>query len=221
MGVFIEPPFWAQRYWGSAASHAVSVLVTPPTLEPLTVTEAKLRAGLAWADGDPRDALMQGFIAAARSVVEQRTGLALLTQTRDLYFDRLPIDRAGTARLPAQSLPLQQVISVKSTDSSGVVQTLDPSNYVVDVATARIGLSVTGSWPSDLRPVQPWVIRIVSGWVDVAALRAAAPLLIHAVGLLVAHYATLGRDVASVDTVTEVPFGFEDAIAPYCLVTVP
>src|SRR5258705_9577128 len=82
---FIQPPFWAQGPRAYAvAPHAVSVLVTPPALEPLTLDQGKLRAGLDWVAGDPRDALMTGFIQAARSQVEQDTGLALLTQTRDV-----------------------------------------------------------------------------------------------------------------------------------------
>lgn len=213
---FIQPPFWARERnnWRQPAPHAISVLVTPPTVEPLTLDQAKLRAGLDWAGGDPRDALMLGFIQAARAKVEQDTGLALLTQTRDVYLDAVA---RRTIDLPSQCRPLQSVTSVKSTDTAGVVNTLDPANYVVDLVSARIGLSVAGVWPTDLRYFQPWVIRIVSGYVDVAALTAAAPGLVHAVGLMTAHYATVGRDVAAVERVSgiEVPYGYDDAIAPY------
>lgn len=226
MSVFMQPPFWAAGA-RPGVPHAVSVIVQPPDpdgialVEPLTLQQAKDRAGFTWADGDPREDLLLGFISAARSLVEQRTGLALPTQVRDVYFDALPIDRTGGLRLPPQSLPLQQVISVKSIDTSGVVNVLDPSNYFADLATARIGLSPSGTWPMDLRPMQPWVVRIKSGWATPAALRAVAPMLFQAVGLLTAHYATLGRDLASLDPVSDVPFGFEDLIEPYCLVTVP
>jgi len=215
MGVFIQAPFWAPSGRRQVSPHAISVLVTPPTIEPLTLTQGKLRAGLDWLVGDPRDDLMTGFIAAARSKVEQDTGLALLTQTRDVYFDRWPY---GTVplELPAQSTPLQSVTSVKSTDTAGAVNTLDPSTYLVDVASGRIGLSASGVWPTDLRPFQPIVIRIVAGWTSVALM---PPLLVHAVGLLTAHYATLGRDLASLNTISEVPQGYEDAVAPYRLVT--
>lgn len=220
MGVFVQAPFWAYERGYARFPHPVSVVVTPPATEPLTLAEGKLRAGLDWANGDPRDALMQAFIAAARSKVEQDTGLALLTQTRDVYFDTLTETSDGTILLPAQSTPLQSVTSVKSTDTLGVVNTLDPSNYIVDLS-GRIGLSVSGVWPSDVRPFQPFVVRIVSGWTSAAALLTAAPLLVHAVGLLTAHYATLGRDLASIDSTQEVPFGYEDAIGPSRRVIVP
>jgi uncharacterized phiE125 gp8 family phage protein len=211
---FIQPPFWSQPS-RSTAPHAVSVLFTAPVLEPLTLVQAKLRAGLDWTDGDPRDALMNGFIAAARSKVEQDTGLALLTQTRDIYFDALP---GSIIDLPPQSRPLQSVTSIKSTDTAGAVQTLDPTAYVVDLNTARIGLALGQAWPSDLRPFQPWAIRIVSGYTSAALI---PPLLVHAVGLLVAHYATIGRDAVQIGhIVATTPYGYDDAIAPYRLESV-
>lgn len=189
-------------------------------VEPLTLDQAKLRAGLDWVAGDPRDALMTGFIQAARSKVEQDTGLALLTQTRDVYYDAV---QYRTVALPGQSRPLQAVVSISSTDTAGVVHVLDPTNYEVDLASGRIGLAVSGVWPTDLRYFQPWVIRIVSGWPSLEQLTADAPGLVHAVGLMTAHYATVGRDVAAVERVSgiEVPYGYDDAIAPYRLVSVP
>jgi uncharacterized phiE125 gp8 family phage protein len=201
------------------APHALSVLVTPPVLEPLTVEQAWLRAGLpVWTPDTARDALMSGFIAAARSKVEQDSELALLTQTRDVSFDAIS---GRTITLPAHSKPLQSVTSLKYTDSAGVVQTLDPTTYVVDLAGGRVALSlVSGAWPTDLRPFQPYVLRIVAGWASVALLTAAEPMLVHLVGRLVAHYATLGRDLASVEASTLVPFGYDDDIAPYRPVTV-
>jgi uncharacterized phiE125 gp8 family phage protein len=210
MGVFIHG--WRSGY--ATAVHASSVVVTPPVLEPLTLTEAKLRAGQDWAAGDPRDALMQSFISAARAKVEHDTGLALLTQTRDVYMDVLPGD---VFDLPAQSFPLQSVTSVKSVDTSGVTNTLNASNYTVDVASGRISISETGYWPTDLRAFQPWVIRIVAGWTTAALV---PPLLTHAVGLLVAHYMTAGRDLVSAEGYEAVPYGYESAIAPHTLIKV-
>ena len=215
MGVFIQPPFWTVRYPQRVAPHAVSVVVTPPTLEPLTIEQGKLRAGETWPIDDPREALMKGWIAAARSKVELDTGLALLTQTRDVYYDRLP---GNVITLPAQSLPLQSVTSVKSVDTAGVTNTLAADQYHVDLGSGRIGLSDIGSWPTDTRGFQPFVIRIVAGYTTVALI---PPLLVHAVGLLVAHFATLGRDVVSIDSMEDVPYGYQDAIGGYTPVVQP
>jgi uncharacterized phiE125 gp8 family phage protein len=183
-------------------------------VEPLTVAEGKLRAGLVWEELDEREALMTGFIAAARAKVEQDTGLALLTQVRDVYLDAL----SGTIQLPMQSLPLQSVSSVTYTDTDDALQTVTSDQYVVDVGSGRIGLALAGSWPTDLRPFQPIVIRIVSGYRTIAEI---PPLLIHAVGLLTAHYATVGRDLTTLGTIiATTPQGYDDAISSYLPVTV-
>lgn len=185
--------------------------------EPLTLAEGKLRAGLDWVDGDPRDGLMRGFISAARSKVEQDTGLALLTQTRDVYFDALP-GRAWFS-LPSPSAPLQAVLRITSLDAAGVLQTLAGDQYLTDLASSRIALAPGAAWPADLRPFQPWQIRIVVGWTAPALI---PPLLVHAVGLLTAHYATTGRDLATVGTIIAPTLqGYEDAISAYLPVVVP
>jgi hypothetical protein len=176
--------------WQSPLSVS-SVLVEGPTEEPFTLDEAKLLAGLDWDAGDPRDDLMSGFIAAARSQVEQDTGLALLTQTRTVT---ITAPYGGAVPLPVQALPVQSI-----TDPTGS-----------DVIGAPPSVLTAGTW------------LIVSGWPDAATLQAEAPLLRHAVGLLIAHYATLGRDLATIDAaVVTIPYGYAEAIAPYQLVWVP
>lgn len=210
MSVFLH----GHHYGVYTPPHATSVLVTAPEFEPLTLEEAKLRAGQDWEDGDPRDALMESYIAAARAKVEQDTGLALPEQTRDIYLDRMP---GNVLELPALSRPLQSVTSIKTFDTDGNENTLDPSNYTVDVTSGRISLSETGAWPTDLRTFRPWTIRIVSGWPAAAEI---PPLLVFAVGLLCAHYMTAGRDAVSSEGYQPTPLGYESAIAPHVLVTV-
>jgi hypothetical protein len=202
----------------SSPQNVFSELVTPPTEEPITLDQAKLAAGLDWATTtppDPRDAQMLAFIAAARSQVEQDTGLALLTQTRIVTFASVPGDYglwyyavpgyvvwappgAYIIPLPWQALPLQSMVPITVQPSDGGV-TIDPPN------------GAYGSLP----PVGQW--QIVSGWADAATLLLEAPLLVHAVTLLTAHYATAGRDLVSDRTQSRVPLGYEEAIAPYRL----
>lgn len=207
MGVFIQRPFWSTGWGSPRAPHAVSVIVTEPSIEPITLDEAKQYARITH---DHENGLIDTFRRSARHTVEQETGLALLTQTRDVYLDVLD----GTVTLPAQSTPLQSVTWVKSTDTAGVINTLDPSNYVLDLVSGRIGLSLSGVWPTDLRPFQPITIRIVAGWVS--ALAMPAPL-VHAVGLLTGHYANEGRDRFLAANLLD---QYEAIIAPYRLVTV-
>jgi hypothetical protein len=171
-----------------------SVLVMRPTEEPLTLDEAKLRAGLDWVPGDPRDALMRGFIAAARAQVELDTGLALLTQTR----------KVTTAASPYQPIPWQ-AWPVQSMTQTATGAPVPPAAY-----------NDFGAWSQIWIPGGTWTV--VAGWPTAADLLADAPLLVHAVGLLTAHYATIGRDLAFSERRVElVPMGYEEAIAPYRL----
>jgi uncharacterized phiE125 gp8 family phage protein len=184
--------------------------------EPLTLTQGKLWAGFEWVDGDPREALMQGFIAMARSQVQRDTGVVPLLATYDVFFDALSV----VIELPWRPVP--SVTSLEWIDRAGARHTLDASDYTLDPGSeaplaARVALSMTAEWPTDLRPFQPWVMRIMAGWPSVARI---PPWFVHAMGLLTAHYATLGRDLASLDPAELVPYGYEDAIASYRLVVV-
>lgn len=192
---------------GAYGLNPVSTTTVPPAEEPLTVEQAKLRAGLAWPTSDPREQLMTDFLATARRKVETDGVLALLTQTRVLQYDAVPV----VLQLPR---PLQTVsIAVKHTDGSS--ETLDPSTYIVDLAGGRVAFL---SWPSALRVIQPWTITVVAGWEtpdDVP------PEIVHMVGLLTAHYATLGRDLALLDEAYDVPYGYGDLIEPWRPLVLP
>lgn len=192
---------------------AWSVLVVPPVEEPLTLAEGKLRAGLDWPTTipeDPRDQLMRDHIAAARAQVEQDTGLALLTQTRDVRI----VSMAGAPELlalPAQSLPLQEVLAVWTEDGTPVPVRRDTTPLVVIRGRAWLRADVAG--------VSDGIARVKVGYTDPAELRARAPGLLQAVGLLTAHYATAGRDLVVTGTIaTTIPNGYEDTIQPYRLV---
>lgn len=213
--------------WPSAVrpAYPTSAVVTAPVLEPITLDDAKLRAGLDWVTGDPRDLWLTGLIRVARSRVEEDTSLALLTQTRDVFYDTMPVPNiyAGWGQwpildLPAQSKPLQSVTWIRSIDAAGIDHDLDVSAYWVDAPTNRVALSGAGTFPTDLRPFRPWSVRIVVGWTSVDLM---PPELVQAVGILTAHYATIGRDVTvATRYIVDVPKGYDDLIAPFRPVTV-
>lgn len=211
MGVFIEPPFWALPYGRVPAPHGVSVRVTPAATDPLmTLPLAKKYARLAMTDTS-LDTILPGMLIAARDKVQLDTGIVLLAETYDVFFDSLPTDRTPIA-LPWR--PIQSITSVKSIDTAGVTQTLAVSNYELDASSeaarpARLALSIAGAWPTDVRPFQPYVIRLVAGWLE-ADVAKVPKALIHAIGLVFDVYANQG---GSLDA-------YEDVIAPYKLVTV-
>ena len=185
-----------------------ATLAAPIDPEPLTLDEAKLRAGLDWTPGDARDALMLEFITAARQQVETDTGIAVPVQARDLFFDTLPSSIAWRD-LPPQSSPLRSVTSITAINSAGVSTVLDPTAYTVAITNDALVLTILTT-PAD---TQRWVVRIESGFEPIP------PSLLQAVGLLTAHYATVGRDLTIVGTTAaETPLGYCDAIAGWQVV---
>lgn len=182
-------------------------------VEPITLAEGKLYAGLDWVDGDARDNLMRNFIRSARLKVEHDTGLAIRLQVRDIFVDA--IDAPGLP-WPTQTTPLQAVSAITWTDTAGAVTTVGTSVYQVDLAGRRIALVPGQAWPSgDFRALSAWTLRIVSGFPTIAAIPAP---LVHWIGVLTAHYATVARDLAVTGTIiNEVPMGYDDGIQPYRL----
>lgn len=184
-----------------------------PTAEPLTLEEAKLRAAVNWPDGDPRDAQLTGFIAAARAYVERRIVRTIPTQTMRLYYDADQIAVGTVLQLP---LPLVSVEAVTSTSAAGVETPLDPSAYTVARGPAL--LTIVGPLPGNVQTWEGWRVNVTSG----TAADAIDPVLVQVIGLLTAHYQTAGRDLAVLEKrVVEVPQGFEDAIAPFLPQVIP
>jgi uncharacterized phiE125 gp8 family phage protein len=187
--------------------------------EPLTLEEGKLRAGLDWAPGDARDALMENFIASARRQVENDTQLAIRLQMRDVFVDTLDYGLGAPGpRWPGQSLPLWAVHSVSWADTAGTLQPVPASVYEVDLVSGRVGLAPGQTWPTGtMRSLSPWVLRIVAGYPSKAAIPAD---LIDAIGVLTAHKATVARDLAITGTIiATVPMGYEEIIASHRMET--
>jgi uncharacterized phiE125 gp8 family phage protein len=183
---------------------AARVLVLPVE-EPITTDELLERARLTGSDAES-PTLLQDYIAAARNQVEQDTGCALLTQTIAVGFDQLP------QYLP---WPPVQTAAATWTGADGTPVVIDPTTYSIDVLSfpARIAWSVIPAMTS-ARALYPWTFELVVGW----TLETLPPSLKFAVGLLAAHYLTLGRDrVTMGGGATEMPAGYDEAIAPYRL----
>ncbi len=75
-------------------------LVTGPTAEPISLTDAKMWLRL---DHSAEDALVSSLIQMVREAVEER-GLAVFTQTWDLTLDHFPIGAIDIPKAPLQSI---------------------------------------------------------------------------------------------------------------------
>jgi uncharacterized phiE125 gp8 family phage protein len=123
-------------------------VTSPPLEEPLDKDQVKLALRI---DQDDEDDFIDELITSARKYVEEECRRALITQTLLLSLPYFPWgtyvpwirERGGVLRLPRP--PLQSIVSVKFTDTSGVLQTLSPALYQVS--------AFSDHEPAELAPV--------------------------------------------------------------------
>ena len=133
-------------------------VVTEPTVEPVSLSEAKLHLRV---DGSTEDALITRLITAAREECEQHIDRSIPTQTLALVLDGFP---AGDIELPRG--PVTSVTWVKYKNESGTLVTLSSAAYIVDDAgiSTALRLPYGGTWPVTLLEPQAVQIQYVAGW---------------------------------------------------------
>jgi len=199
-------------------SHPLSVLVTAPSVEPLTLTEAKLYLRV---DQSTEDNLISGMLVAARQWVETYTRRALVTQTWDFRYESF-MDTRQPLILP--KAPLQSVTSITYLDEDGVSQTLASSNYSVRTlsgATAGRGyielnddVSLPSLYTDALAPV---TVRAVCGYGAAAAVPDGIKMAIYL--MLGDLYEQRQETMMSVSSKTKTTI--ERLLGPYRLEQVP
>ena len=134
-------------------------LVTPPTIQPVTVDELKTHCVI---DHSLDDDYLSDVLDTAREQVEADTGRALVEQTWQLLGSAFP------AEINVPKPPLVAVSSITYIDTDGEEQTLDAADYQVVTTTvgARIKPAAGACWPA----VQPGhyngvVVEFVAGYV--------------------------------------------------------
>lgn len=128
-----------------------------PAVEPIDLAEAKEHLRQPLSDDD---SLITSLIVAARQYAEKYTRRAFITQTVECKIDYF----SDVIKLPLP--PLQSVASIKYIDPDGVLQTLNPSVYLVDTDSTpgRITRDYGESWP-ETKPVPNAItITFVAGY---------------------------------------------------------
>lgn len=128
-------------------------LITPPLdtdgktrLEPMSLADAKTLLGVTLSSDD---FLISRIIARGRHDLEQKTGFRILTQTWDYSIEQFPY--ADRIEFPIR--PLQAVTSLKFTDATGAINTVDPATYTVnleDGGSPQLVLKLNQFWPTNL-----------------------------------------------------------------------
>jgi uncharacterized phiE125 gp8 family phage protein len=130
-------------------------LVTAPTVEPVTIAEAKAQA---YIEHSADDALLAVLISAAREHGESLTGRSWAPKALEVVLDSFP---SGAIELPAS--PVTSVTSIKYLDADGVEQTMASTGYTVD-ADSIVGRIVADEWPETADKINAVRVRYVAGW---------------------------------------------------------
>jgi len=133
-------------------------LITAPSLEPMTLAEAKLHLRV---DGTDEDDLITALIVAARRRAEHLLTRALITQTWELTLDEFP---AADIQLPKPGV--LSIVSVKYLDSAGIEQTVDSADYALDAATTPgwVLLASDATWPTTYDGANAVRVRFTCGY---------------------------------------------------------
>ncbi len=130
-------------------------IITPPTVEPVTLKEIKAQLRI---DVDDEAALLEGYIQAAREDCEDFHGRSYVQRTLEYILDRFP----ARDRIMLPRPPVQEVISVTYLDRDGVEHTFTDWLPALDGDPAVIR---TRSWPSArLYPAGAVRVRYVAGY---------------------------------------------------------
>lgn len=122
------------------------IVSTAPTVEPVTLEEAKLHLR---ADGTDQDALIAALIQTAREHIERICERALMPQKWKLLLDAFPACNGGLIQLPGGLV--SSLVSFKYFDTAGVEQTLVANTgYQADLLSqpARLLPPISGVWPT-------------------------------------------------------------------------
>ena len=117
-------------------------LKTAPSVEPVSLAEAKLHCKV---DGTDDDALITALIVSARQQAEHATGRALVTQAWELSLETFPADG-----LEIPKSPLATIDSITYLDTAGTRQTLVSTEYqvITDELLGRVIPAYDKTWPS-------------------------------------------------------------------------
>lgn len=188
--------------------HRVTTISTGPTVEPISLDEAKVHARI---EESEDDAYVLSLIVAAREYVQKFTRRQLITATWKLLLDDFP-GVGGTIELPFP--PLQSVGSITYIDNNGDSQTLDSSLYRVDTDTepGRVTPAYGEQWESARSITGAVTVTYDAGY---GATGSTVPMAIRqALKLLVSQWYE-NREPTISGTITKVPFAAESLLWPY------
>ncbi len=184
------------------------VLKTGPATTAISLAEAKafLRVD---SDYDDDDAYITSLIGVATNVVEQFTRRRLITQTYNIYYDEFP------PFMDLQVGNVANVTHVKYYDTDNTLQTLDTSQYDVDIRVkpGRIYQAEDGNFPDTYERANSVEVEFVVG----SAASDVEDAIKQAMYIVIGRYYENRQDVVMGTQVNELPLMVEHLLTPYRL----
>jgi uncharacterized phiE125 gp8 family phage protein len=181
-------------------------LITPPAVEPISLSEAKAHLRVSHTNDDT---LIAMYIRAVREYLEGPYGFlgrALVTQTWRLTLDEFPLNEI---KIPLP--PLRSISSIAYDDTAGNEQIIDSDDYYVDSASEPGWVVPVSAWPTPIESINTVRIDFVAGYppgtgspVDLAE---NIPFNIKAGMLLMIGNLMEHREENIADTINALPFG--------------
>lgn len=190
------------------------VLVTPPAIKPVTLTEAKAWLDIGYTD---KDTVITGLIGAATAHLDGWTGIlgrCLCEQTWRQDFD----DFRSCLRLPL--FPVISITSVKYTDTNDAEQTIASENYTLKNDDLGTYVEFTSSYSFPSLNTESAAVRVtyLAGYADIAGTPKTSSVpddIKNAIALLVRHWFDNPGAVVVGVTAQQLPQGVDALLAKH------
>lgn len=203
----------------NSTSGAITGVVTSVAPAADVLTWAEMKAFLR-IDTDDEQLIGEAIIKAATNLTENWTGLALISQTKQQYFDGWPRRQDSTRALDVfrfRAFPVSSLTKIEYQATVGAWTELASTNYIADlVADPPI---VAWSEDHDLPTLAdaPSAVRMeyVTGYANAAAV----PRDMRQAALLLCGHLWENREATSHGvSLSDVPMGYESLLRPHARV---
>ena len=195
-------------------------VIAAPIGEPITVDECRTHLEaqryLDSATDDADDAMIEGFLAAAREYCEDFLGLSLSSRTLEVALDQFPTSMTdGGVAIELPGGPVREIVQILAGDvTSASDNVLDPATYTLDTHALVARVLPLSSWPVVIKGTNVIRVQYLAGYgVDSDGGEPLPKVLRAAILLVMAHLFENRED--SVDkAMATIPTGAEALMRP-------
>lgn len=178
------------------------VQITPPVVEPVSLSEAKVQCRV---DTDDSDTYITSLIAVARQYVEEMCDITLVNCVWEASYDLFPVWSINLPRPPMA--PGEVTVTYRRGDGTNGTLTSTANNFQVDyrVVPGRIYPNWATAWPATRGDENSVVVRYTAGYGPDG--RSCPPVAKHLILLLTSHWFD-SRQIAVTGGQVQVPQTF-------------